>query len=162
MAEEVNPAGITISCSAAASMMGIAVAVIIFIASFWKDQPLTLSILLLYAFYVLAIIFFLFATEFFNLASWSKDFSHLSDTIGSVLYGLGLGWIILGLSMTFKVLVQSSFLALLTLALYLIGFVVYYVVRWRLTKEPYYKERIIARAFIFIQIFAGFFSLVYL
>jgi len=110
--------------------------------------------------FILTIIFFLFSIEFFMLSTWDKQNFSIWIILGSILYGLGYGWFIIGLSLTFKILITSSFLAYFTLTIFLLFEIIYNIIRGKLAKEHFYmKSRFLIRGIMFLQIFSGYIAL---
>ena len=60
--------------------------------------------------------------------------------IGFSLYYYAYGWLIIGLSITFDILLESSFLAYFTLTLFSVFWISYYISRGKFTKEPFYQK----------------------
>lgn len=114
-------------------------------------------------FFVAALIFFMSSTDFYILAAWKEDKYETCGTIGSLVYGLGEGWLIIGISLTLRFLTPFIQLAYFTLVMYLLAHIMYYTVRSKIItskiKEPFPKSRKIVRSLVVIQILSGIFIL---
>lgn len=150
----------SMSSTSSATMIGFSVTIITLIITLVEDLGENPNINFVLLFYVLAIIFFIFATEFFVLSVSDKENYDKWCLFGSMSYGLGLGWIIVGVSLTFDVLVNLKFLAYFTLTLFLLGLIIYYIIRQgRLREESDWKKRIVARSIILAQILIGYIAI---
>lgn len=160
MKKSIDTTSLSMSAASSAVMIGFSATIITLIVTLIKNiEEFPIMVYVLF-FYVLGIVFFVFATEFFILSAWDKENYITWGTIGSVTYGLGQGWIIIGISLTFDLLVNFTRLAYLTLTLFLVGYAIYYLLRWKIKKEePYMKTRIVIRAFMILQIFIGYISI---
>jgi|GEM_PF-3822627 len=151
---------LSLASSAAATMIGFSVAIITLLVrgeNLLVDFPNGIYI---FVFFILAIISYIFSIEFLNLSSWDKKNHDIWAAIGSVVYGLGYGWVIVGLSLIFKILVSSIFLAYFTLTSFTLGFIIYYFLRWKITEKEFYLNiRIVARIIMIIQIFIGYIAI---
>ncbi|WP_156146014.1 hypothetical protein [Methanococcoides methylutens] len=75
---------------------------------------------------------------------------------GSITYGFGMGWVIVGLSLTFDIIGNLHCLAYLTLIFYSLSLFIYYALRKRKIKnEPNSKKRSIARVVMLLQLLLG-------
>jgi hypothetical protein len=158
--EHIDTTSVSMTAAASATMIGFSAAIITLIVTLVKDPMLFPSVLYILLFYILAIIFFIFATEFFILSTWDRENYITWGTIGSITYGLGQCWIIIGISLTFDILIKSTQLAYLTLSFFLVGYIIYYSLRWKIKKEePYMKARIMVRALMMLQLFIGYISI---
>ncbi|MCZ7400868.1 MAG: hypothetical protein O8C61_01445 [Candidatus Methanoperedens sp.] len=160
ISESIDTTSVSMSAASSATMIGFSATIITLIVTLVKEPEISTSIIYILIFYILAIIFFIFTTEFFILAAWNKENYVTWGTIGSIAYGLGLGWIIIGISLTFDILVHLSQVAYLTMTLFLLGYIIYYLLRWKIKKEePYIKTRIAVRALMMLQIVIGYVAL---
>jgi hypothetical protein len=159
--ESINITSVSMSAASSAAMIGFSATIITLIAACISNSEDSASMIYVLFFYVLAIVFFVFANEFFILSVWNKKNDSTWDTIGSITYGLGHGWIIIGLSLTFDLLINFTMLAYLTITLFLAGYIIYYLLRWKMikNKEKYIKTRIVARVLMILQIFIGYISI---
>lgn len=159
--ESINTTSVSMSAASSAAMIGFSATIITIIATRISNPENSASMLYVLFFYVLAIIFFVFATEFFIISVWNKENCITWDIIGSITYGLGHGWIIIGLSLTFDLLINFTMLAYLTITLFLAGYIIYYLLRWKMIKkkETYIKTRIVTRGVMILQITIGYISI---
>lgn len=158
IAKSIETTSVSMSATSSAAMIGFSATIITLIVTFINNLENPGSMIYVLFFYVLAVIFFIFATEFFILAVWNKENCTTWDIIGSIIYGLGHGWIIIGISLTFDLLVNFTMLAYLTITLFLAGYIIYYLLRGIIIKkeESYIKIRIVTRGLMILQIFIGY------
>ena len=157
ISESVDTTSVSMSAASSATMIGFSATIITLIVTLVNNPEEFASIIYVLLFYVMAIVFFVFATEFFILSTWDRENHIIWGTIGSVTYGLGQGWIIIGISLTFDILVNFTRLAYLTITLFLVGYIIYYLLRWKIKKEEsYMKTRIVTRALMVLQTFLGY------
>lgn len=157
ISESVDATSVSMSAASSATMIGFSAAIITLIVTLVNNPEEFASIIYVLLFYVMAIVFFVFATEFFILSAWDRENHIIWGAIGSVTYGLGQGWIIIGISLTFDILVNFTRLAYLTITLFLVGYIIYYLLRWNIKKEePYMKTRFVTRALMVLQTFIGY------
>lgn len=149
------------SAASSATLVGFSAAIITLIVTLVNNIEEFDNIIYVLVFYIMAVVFFIFATEFFILSAWDLKNHIVWGTIGSITYGLGKGWIIIGISLTFDILVNLAQLAYFTITIFFIGYILYYILRWKIKREdPYMKARLVTRALMMIQIFIGY-ALIY-
>ena len=156
--EPIDTTSLSMSAASSAVMIGFSATIITLIVTLINNLEEFTNIFYVLLFYVLAIVFFVFATEFFILSSWDKENYKKWGTAGSVIYGLGHGWIIIGISLTFDLLINFTRLAYFTITLFLVGYIIYYSLRWKMIKveEPHIIARIVTRGLMILQIFIGY------
>jgi len=152
--------GVFLASGLAATLIGFSIAIITIMITkdgFLENYPNSEYMILLY---VLTIIFFIFSREFLTLSTWDKKNYEIWIVLGSALYNFAYGWLIIGLSLTFDIMINSSFLAYSTLTLFLFFWIMYYIIRGIVTKEFFYnKARLIIRITMFLQIFIGYIAI---
>lgn len=159
--KEYDKTGVAMSAASSATMIGFSATIITLIVTLVDKSEYFCSLVYILIFYMLAIIFFIFTTEFFILASWDNENYLIWSGIGSSIYSFGLGWIIIGISLTFDILVNLNLFAYLTLTLYFLGLIIYHLIRKRIIKkEPSYnKKRTIVRFLSFVQLIIGYLAI---
>ena len=162
--KEYDKTGVAMSAASSATMIGFSATIITLIVTLVDKSEYFCSLAYILIFYMLAIIFFIFSTEFFILASWDYENYLTWSGIGSLIYSFGLGWIIIGISLTFDILVNLNLFAYLTLTLFFVALIIYHLIRKRIIKkEPSYnKERTVVRIFTGLQLFIGYLAMILL
>ena len=102
---EADNAFAAMASTASSTMMGFAVTVITLIITFIGKEAEIFDLNVLLLIYVLAIIFFILATEFFALSVSDKENSSKWGLYGSIAYGVGSSWVIVGVCLTFDILI---------------------------------------------------------
>lgn len=152
-----GPTTITLATRLSATLIGFSVAIVTLLITkedILKTYP---NIEYLFVFYVLTITFFIFSIEFLTLTSWDVDNYQKWAAIGFSLYSYAYGWLIIGLSVTFEILLESTYLGFFTLTLFSIFWLIYYILRGVYTEEPFHKRsRLVIRIIMLIQIFFGY------
>ena len=187
--KSIDKTSLSMSAASSAVMIGFSATIMTLIVTLVNNLEEFTNMFYVLLFYVLAIVFFIFATEFFILSSWNEENYETWGTIGSITYGLGQGWLIIGISLTFDLLINFTRLAYFTITLFLVGYFIYYLLRWKIIKnveprpnllhwikekephptllrwkiikkkEPHPIARIVARGFMILQIFIGYISI---
>ena len=118
----IDTTSVSMSAASSATMIGFSATIITLIVTLVDKSESFIGIAYILIFYILSIIFFIFANEYFILAAWNKENNITWGTIGSITYGLGKGWFIIGLSLTIDILVNLTQVAYLTITLFLLGY----------------------------------------
>ena len=147
----------SMASTSSATMIGFSATIITLIITFGENPSKIPNISFVLLFYILAIIFFIFATEFFVLSVSDKENYSEWCLVGSIAYGLGLGWIVIGVSLMFHIIVNLPLLAYFTLTLFLLGLLIYFKLRTGRIKEEFdWKKRIAARIIMIAQVILGY------
>lgn len=144
--------------TASTTLIGFCVTIITLLITLLPQQLKTDELSYVLGFFVLALIFFIFSTESYILAAWKEDTYETWGTIGSIVYGLGIGWLILGVSLTIHIMTPFTSVAYLFLITFLCGYIIHYLLRSAIgteIPERFLKLRWIARGLLFGQIIGG-------
>ena len=138
-------------------MIGFSATIITLLVTLTRDIENVRGFQFTLGFYILAIVFSFIAIEFFTLAAWDieKNYNRWS-TIGSSFYGPAKSSMIVGISLTFVVIMDLFVLACFTISLFFIGYIFYYALRHLIKKEGEFKRlRWFVRSIIFSELFIG-------
>src|SRR3972149_3149372 len=152
--KSIDKTPISIGATASTALIGLCATIITLLITLLPQQLKTNEFGYVLAFFVFAMIFFIFSTEFYTLAAWKDRKYHLWWLISSTFYGLGTGWLILGVSLALRLITPFTWLAYLFLFTYLACYIFYYVVRLTVeseTSEGFSRIRWFARGLIFGQ-----------
>jgi len=149
---------LSLTAASSSTLIGFCVTVITLLITLSPQQLENDAVSYILGFFVIALIFFFFSTEFYILAARKEEKYDIYETMGSIVYGLGTGWLILGVSLTIHIMTPFNSLSYLVLIAFLCGYIIYYILRSTIeseTPERFMKLRWITRGLIFGQIIGG-------
>jgi len=151
---------ISMSSSTSSTMIGFSAAIITLILTLVEKSEDIFHIEIVISMYIITTILSFIAIEFYTLSTWDDPNYFRWGTIGSVFYGSAKVFMVIGIGLTCLVVGKFFILALFALALFSLGELVYYRLRFKYKNDdPMMSYRKTARFAMLLEMIFGFFLL---